>query len=76
MIHTATIEITCDTSKSGTEDWVKFTIKADPKVPNIGENFTLKNYPAIHIAGLMLELLQEKIDLTKVMEQQELNLGE
>lgn len=61
MIHKATIEITVDTDKLGTEDWCKFAIKADPKVPKEVKEITVDNYPAVLIAGKMLEILVDEL---------------
>ena len=61
MIQKATIEITVDTDKLGTEDWCSFAIKADPKVPKEVKTITAENFPAVLIAGKILELLTEEL---------------
>ena len=69
MIHKATIEIVVDTDKDKSEEWVKFAIKAEPKVASDVKNITMENYPAVLIAGKIMELLQDEL---KGFKQQEL----
>ena len=61
MIHKAVIEITVDTEKEGTYEWAQFAIKADPKVLEDVKNITLKNYPAVLIAGKIMDMFTDQI---------------
>lgn len=61
MIHKAIIEIEVDTAKHGEDGWVNFQIKADPKVPNNVQNIHMHNYPAVLIAGKIMELFTNEL---------------
>ena len=61
MIHRAMIEITVNTEKLGTDEWVTFQIKADPKVPPVVDNIHFYNYPAVLIAGKIMEMFTDQI---------------
>ena len=69
MIHKATIEIVVDTDKDKSEEWVTFAIKADPKVASDVKHINMENYPAVLIAGKIMELLNDEL---KGFRQQEL----
>ena len=70
MIHKASIEIVVDTEKEKSEEWVKLSIKADPKV-NMAKttHINMENYPAVLIAAKIMELIEDEL---KGFKQQEL----
>ena len=65
MIQKATLEIVVDTEKLGTQEWVTFAVKADPKVPKDVQTITADNYPAVLIAGKILELFCGSLEESK-----------
>lgn len=72
MIQKATLEITVDTEKLGTAEWVHFAVKADPRVPKEVKEITADNYPAVLIAGKILELFCGSLEDQKEYIQPEL----
>lgn len=68
MIHKARIEIEVDTEKQGTDGWVSFQIKADPKVPAKVQNIHMHNYPAVLIAGKIMQLFTNELADFKQLE--------
>lgn len=62
MIQKAILEVTVDTDKAGTEEWCKFAISGNPKVPKGVKEINVDNYPAVLIVAKIMELFTGEIN--------------